>query len=90
VIAFDHGAAREIVTDGVTGYVVPGEEEAARAVDRLWLIDRSRCRREAEEHFSVERLTREHVALYRRVLAGAALRPGWEQDGAADRSEVAG
>ena len=90
VIAFDHGAAREIVADGITGFVVPGEEEAVRAVERLWLIDRARCRREVEEHFSAERLARDHEALYRRVLAGATPRLGWEQDGAAGRSGVAG
>jgi len=69
VIAFDRGAASEIVTDGVTGYLVSDEPAAVAAVGRLDRIDRARCRREAEERFSLDRLARDHEALYRRVVA---------------------
>ena len=69
VIAYDRGAAREIVTDGVTGFLVRGEREAVQAVARLPLIDRARCRGVAEERFSLDRLAADHEALYRRLLA---------------------
>ena len=69
VIAFDRGAASEIVTDGVTGCLVADEAAAVAAVARVGRIDRARCRREAEARFSLDRLARDHEALYRRVVA---------------------
>jgi UDP-glucose:tetrahydrobiopterin glucosyltransferase len=49
VVAYDRGGPAEIVTDGVTGFVVPaGDVDAlAAAVGRIGSIDRSACRRSA-------------------------------------------
>jgi glycosyltransferase involved in cell wall biosynthesis len=76
VIAYPHGSAAEIVTHGQTGFLVSSEEEAATALGAIDRIDRTLCRRDAEARFSVERMTRDHVALYRRVLAGTTVRDG--------------
>jgi glycosyltransferase involved in cell wall biosynthesis len=70
VVAYPRGSAPEIVTHGQTGYLVSSEEEAASAIDALDRIDRMLCRRDAEARFSLARMTRDHVALYRRVIAG--------------------
>jgi glycosyltransferase involved in cell wall biosynthesis len=69
VVAFDVGAAREIVTPGVTGFLCDDEAGAVAAVGRLGEIDRARCRADAEARFSIERMAADHERLYESVLA---------------------
>jgi glycosyltransferase involved in cell wall biosynthesis len=69
VVAFDAGAAREIVTPGVTGFLCDDEAGAVAAVGRLGEIDRARCRADAEARFSIERMAADHERLYGSVLA---------------------
>ena len=52
VLATDRGAVREIVRDGVTGFVRDTTAELGPLVDRLGEIDRAACRRHVAEHFS--------------------------------------
>ncbi len=68
VIAWDCGAVSEIVEDGVTGFVVSGENEAVAAVERLGDIDRRTVRRRFERRFSARAMAENYVALYRRTL----------------------
>ena len=42
VVAWRRGAVREIVDDGVTGFIVTSEDEAVSAVERASSLDRSR------------------------------------------------
>jgi glycosyltransferase involved in cell wall biosynthesis len=70
VIAFPAGAAPEIVDDGLTGFLVPDEQAAARAVDRLGEIDRRTCRAVAEERFGLARMARDYEALYVAAASG--------------------
>jgi glycosyltransferase involved in cell wall biosynthesis len=72
VLAFGLGSAREIVDDGITGWIVRDVDEmAARLRDlasgRL-ALDRARCRAHAAARFSVTRM----VDRYLEVYAGAA------------------
>jgi glycosyltransferase involved in cell wall biosynthesis len=69
VVAFDAGAAREIVTPGVTGFLCDDEAGAVAAVGRVGEIDRARCRADAEARFSIERMAADHERLYESVLA---------------------
>jgi glycosyltransferase involved in cell wall biosynthesis len=71
VIAYPGGSVEELLCDGRTGFVVDSIESAVEAVGRLDEISRAECRREAERRFSVERMTRDYVALYK-TLAGTA------------------
>jgi glycosyltransferase involved in cell wall biosynthesis len=75
VVAFDHGAAAEIVEHGVTGFVVHDEDEAVAALREVPRLDRRRCRRSAELRFSPARMAAEHEALYARVLTARGARP---------------
>jgi len=56
VITYDRGGPAEIVRDGETGFVVPADDTAAvvGAVERLSVIDRRRCRADAQERYSRE------------------------------------
>jgi glycosyltransferase involved in cell wall biosynthesis len=68
VIAFDRGSVREIVDDGVTGFVVTDEVEAAAAVPRLAGLDRARIRREFDRRFTARRMALDYLSLYQRHL----------------------
>jgi glycosyltransferase involved in cell wall biosynthesis len=57
VIATPHGAVPEVIVDGETGFIVPGENyplEAAEVVRQLDQIDPEACRKRVEERFSKE------------------------------------
>jgi glycosyltransferase involved in cell wall biosynthesis len=69
VIAFNRGSMRELIDDGVTGFLVDDVEGAVRAVARLGEIDRAACRAAVAARFSVEHMTQRYLALYRALLA---------------------
>lgn len=69
VIATPRGAAPEIVVDGTTGYLCRSVDDLVRAVAGADALDRAACRRSVETRFSMERMAREHVAVYRSVIA---------------------
>ena len=64
VIAYPSGALREIVEDGVTGFLVNSKEEMADAIRRVHQIRPEACRAAAETRFSRERMVREYFDLY--------------------------
>ncbi|MGC4066770.1 MAG: glycosyltransferase family 4 protein [Polyangiaceae bacterium] len=75
VIAFRRGALPEVVSDGLTGYIVDDVAQMADAVGRLDALDPKACRRIAVERFSAERMVRAYLRLYegiRRVGATPA------------------
>jgi glycosyltransferase involved in cell wall biosynthesis len=68
VIAMDRGSVREVVDDGVTGFVVDDVEGAIAATRRVGELDRARVRRVFEERFSAARMARDYVEIYERLL----------------------
>ncbi len=68
VLAYRRGSIPEIIDDGITGFVCESLAEMAEAVERLPLIDRRRCRSAFEERFTVDRMARDYVALYERII----------------------
>ena len=72
VISYRAGSAPEIVTDGITGFLCDDEQGMSAAITAVGSLDRRRCRADAEARFTVRRMVRDHVRLYREVLAGAA------------------
>ncbi len=67
VVAFRRGSVAEIVEDGVTGFVVDTEAEAAEAVEAAAALDRRRVRQRFEERFTAERMARDYLAIYERL-----------------------
>jgi glycosyltransferase involved in cell wall biosynthesis len=68
VIAFDHGSVREVLEDGLTGFIVDDMDQAVRAVDRLADLSRPAVRRRFEQRFTARRMAQDHVALYERLV----------------------
>jgi glycosyltransferase involved in cell wall biosynthesis len=72
VIGTDLGSVREVVADGVTGFVVPGVAEAIEAVEAVESLDRTACRERVARHFSVEAMVGGYLDVYTTVLGAAA------------------
>jgi glycosyltransferase involved in cell wall biosynthesis len=68
VIAFDHGSVREVLEDGLTGFIVHDMDAAVRAVDRLPRLSRAAVRRRFEQRFTARRMAEDHVALYESLV----------------------
>jgi len=67
VIAFNAGAAPEIVISGETGFIVEDIEGMVEAVRKLDDIDPKRCRQHVERNFDVPRMVDDYVRMYERV-----------------------
>jgi glycosyltransferase involved in cell wall biosynthesis len=70
VIAWNRGSVPEVVDPGVTGFVVSSLEEAVSAVSLIGNLDRRRIRDVFDQRFTAERMARDYVAIYRRLLEG--------------------
>jgi glycosyltransferase involved in cell wall biosynthesis len=67
VIAFERGSVPEVVADGKNGFICRDILEMIGSVDRIREIDRSACRRTAEEKFSAPVLANHYEALYKKI-----------------------
>jgi glycosyltransferase involved in cell wall biosynthesis len=65
VIAWRCGSVPEVIDHGVSGYIVDDLDEAVAAIDWLNQLDRAAVRRQFERRFSVGRMTRDYVRIYR-------------------------
>ena len=73
VLAYRCGSIPEIIADGVTGFVCNNLEEMVKAIERLPLIRRQRCRDAFTTRFTVERMVHDYLGIYERMAA--AVRP---------------
>jgi glycosyltransferase involved in cell wall biosynthesis len=67
VVAFDNGSVREVLEDGVTGYVVNDLASAIEATRRAPSLDRRRIRERFEQRFSARRMAEDYVELYQKI-----------------------
>jgi hypothetical protein len=70
VIAFDHGSVPEVIDHGISGFVVRNTDQAVAAVRDAVRLDRLAIRQQFEYRFTAERMARDYVTAYRRLLAG--------------------
>jgi len=68
VIAYRSGSVPEVITEGVSGFIVENIEESVAAVARLDELDRHAVRRSFEERFSVARMARDYLGVYERLI----------------------
>jgi glycosyltransferase involved in cell wall biosynthesis len=56
VVAFNRGAVSEVVSDGLTGYVVENHSQMVEAVKQVDKINRMNCRKRVEENFTIQKM----------------------------------
>ena len=76
VAALDKGAVREVVDDGVTGFVFDDLERMVTGLGGVLELDRRAVRERAVARFGVPRMVDEYVDLYRRMVAAEGDSPG--------------
>src|SRR5690348_15275982 len=75
VLALPGGSVREVVCDGVSGYVCSDLDEMAARLDTLSLAPRS-VRQYVDRYFSSERMVAEYADLYRQIMAEQSANSG--------------
>jgi glycosyltransferase involved in cell wall biosynthesis len=68
VIAYRCGSVPEVVEEGVTGFIVDNLDAAIEAVAKAGTLDRSLCRQRFEERFTADRMARQYVTVYQRLI----------------------
>lgn len=69
VIGFRRGSVPEVVKDGVTGYVVDDVKSMVEAVNKIDTLDRSAVRKDCEERFSLEVISKKYLGLFKQMLS---------------------
>ena len=67
-IAFNRGAAPEVISHGKTGFVVSTIDEMVVAVKNVPFFDRGFCRRYVKERFNVKRMVDDYLGAYEYIL----------------------
>jgi glycosyltransferase involved in cell wall biosynthesis len=68
VVTTPHGAAPEIVDDGVTGFLCDDMGQLIERIPAVRELDRRACRASAEHRFGMQRMVSEHLALFEQIL----------------------
>jgi glycosyltransferase involved in cell wall biosynthesis len=74
VVAWRCGSVPEIVDDGVSGFIVDDMDAAVAAARRAAVMDRATVRRAFDDRFTAERMARNYVQIYRRMVWSASTR----------------
>jgi glycosyltransferase involved in cell wall biosynthesis len=75
VVAYDYGSTREVIDEGMTGFVVEDEDAAVEAVRAAARLDRRDIRRRFERRFSAIAMARGYLDIYADRLARAPFAP---------------
>ena len=70
-VAWRAGSVPEIISEGSNGFIVDTIDDAVAAVQRCAQIDRAAVRAVFEQRFTVQRMTRDYLEIYRRLTRRA-------------------
>ena len=73
VIAWANGSVPEVVEHGITGFIVDSLDSAVAAAQGVDALDRAEVRLRFEERFSVARMARDYLAVYRSLKKKAVV-----------------
>jgi glycosyltransferase involved in cell wall biosynthesis len=74
-IAYPCGSVSEVIDEGQSGFLVNDAEEAAKAAERAKGLSRAGVRACFERRFTVERMAKDYLAIYRGLPGVSAKRP---------------
>jgi len=69
VIAFNKGSMPELIADKQTGFLVGTVDDAVDAIDSISSINRLACHKHAASRFSIEKMVRDYIEVYYKILA---------------------
>ena len=75
VIAWENGSVPEVIDEGLSGFVVNSEQEALHAINNIHTIKRRDCRETFERRFTVKRMTKDYISVYKNQLEISRLKP---------------
>lgn len=73
IISSPRGALPEIITDGIEGYLINDVTDGCRALQKIDLIQRAKCRIRAEIAFSAKVVVKRYERLYTNLLTNLAI-----------------
>jgi glycosyltransferase involved in cell wall biosynthesis len=68
-IAFNCGSVPEVITNGVSGFIVDNVADAVKAAREAAILDRAACRAEFLNRFSAPKMARQYVKLYEATIS---------------------
>jgi glycosyltransferase involved in cell wall biosynthesis len=68
-IAFRRGSVPEVITNGVSGFIVDTLDDAVNAVRQAVTLDRAACRAEFMKRFSASKMAQQYAKLYEATVA---------------------
>lgn len=70
VIAFNRGAMKELIIDGVTGYIVEEGDISGmiKAIRKIESIDRKKCREHVENNFTLEKMVDNYEKTFSKIV----------------------
>lgn len=74
VIAWRCGSTAEVIEEGRSGFLVDTIDGAVAAVERVGAVDRAGVRAAFEQRFTAERMARDYVSLYERLIGAETTR----------------
>jgi glycosyltransferase involved in cell wall biosynthesis len=79
VIAWRNGSVAEVIDEGVSGLVVASIAEAVAAVAQVRCMGRAQVRAAFERRFTADRMARDYLAAYEKLLAAGGAASSLEQ-----------
>jgi glycosyltransferase involved in cell wall biosynthesis len=67
VIAFRAGSVPEVIDEGVSGYIVKNEDEAAAALNKAHHLDRAAVRATFDRRWTARRMAEDYVGVYQEL-----------------------
>jgi len=74
-IAFRCGSVPEVISDGLTGFIVDNMDDAVRVTQQAGTLDRAACRAESMQRFSAPIMARQYVKVYESMVAAKSGAP---------------
>jgi glycosyltransferase involved in cell wall biosynthesis len=69
IIAFSAGSVPEVVDDGLSGFVVQGEQQAVDAIHCLKTLERRKVREQFEKRFTAKHMAQQYLKHYKTLIA---------------------
>ncbi len=68
IVAWNCGSVPEVLDDGLSGFIVDSEDEAAQAIERCVHLNRQRVRAVFDRRFTAKAMAESYVHVYEKLL----------------------